>query len=448
MRNIILMLLMLCMIKINAQEKSILNPGTTFFLPSVTAKELFGQSTSVRFENWRYSITLISQKNTCVQIFGRDTSFVVQLSAFSPKNLEVPVNYLVFDTIQDNGLKILSDYPINIYLGYSFKDEASLGWRHSYSIYPIANSGSESIIYPYNFGLEKSIPPNSNSSADRFIISFEVVSHENNNEVEICFTGETRPSIDCFFSIWSNNPWCNLIFPPDTCIHFILNKSDRIAYAMGDKLENFSVKELRNSTIISKNNKPLSLFSRSRSAPNNLHPCFRNSDIMRYNLIQNLHSKNWSKTYYIPPRPEYPYFNLTCFSKDTLNYSLNGSLVHSPIIDTAFYPQEMVVKADSPFSLLTGTGPFLCDSLIFQNRRSFLSYPMVGPEHYYHRTCFAPFSHLDTIYNHYVVSLVVPTLGINGVRHNGTTLNASLFTPFSADSTYSWANIEVDTGYQ
>ncbi|MCC5917676.1 MAG: IgGFc-binding protein, partial [Cryomorphaceae bacterium] len=449
MRNIILMLLMLCMIKINAQEKSILNPGTTFFLPSITSKlhSLEDRNTD-RITDWKLTLIVISEKKTCVNIHSRDTSFVINLEANTARELEISTSYLFFDTIQGLGVFLEADNPINAYISLN-NMKFSRSYRHFFSTLLLdENKFSSHKKNTYNFGVEKSF--SSTNYSDRFFNSMEIVSLENDNQIEICFAGEVRNFVDCFQSMFSSNPFCGLVFPKNSCTVISLNRNERVAYMMGDKLENGIVSELRNSTVQSLNNKAFSIFIRSRPIHINLAGCLlipRGHTI--FNLNQNIPNKNWSSTYYIPPRPEYPYFDLSCYSNDTINYNFNGtSLVNRSAIDTSLYPTDMVVHADQPFALITGTGTNACDTSNTQNRHYFLSYPMVGPEHYYYRTCFAPFSYLDTIYNHYVVSLVVPTSGVNGVRHNGTTLNASLFTPFSADSTYSWANIEVDTGYQ
>ncbi|MCC5917166.1 MAG: gliding motility-associated C-terminal domain-containing protein [Cryomorphaceae bacterium] len=446
MRNLMLAICVLCSGVCLAQEKRVLEPGTTFFLPSIAATIYVG----TRPYDYDLSISIVTEEKACVKIYGKDTIAILGIDSFSNLEVSIPTNFLFFDSLYQTGLYIESDVPVNVYAAYIDKKSA-LGIINRLSLYVLNQNAfshqKNAPFHPVNIGRATSLPNISNNASDRFIIAQEIISHEDDNEIEVCFKGNVKDRLGCFSNGFSL-PECEPTHLAGTCTLINLNKNQRIGFMMGEKIEDRNFRELRYSTAHSLNKKGFSLYTRANAGLLNLEGCVTQSTVGVHNTHQVMPENHWSNTYYLPPRPEHVAFLLTCFSLDTLDYLINGNPERGANIDTAFYAQDMVIKANQPFGAVTGTGATRCDSLYNQNNRNFISHPIVGPEEYYHRTCFAPFTELDTVYNHYMVNLVVPTAGIAGVRHKGVNIDPALFTPFRADSTYSWATIEIDTGYQ
>ncbi|MCC5918593.1 MAG: gliding motility-associated C-terminal domain-containing protein [Cryomorphaceae bacterium] len=447
MRNLILSVCILCSGVCFAQEKSVLEPGTTFFLPSISATIYPG----TRGYEIDLSISITTEEKACVKIYGRDTIAFLEIDSFSYTEAFIPTNFLFFDSLYQSGVYIESDVPINVYASYVEKNTI-LGSLHRFSLSVINqnvfSNQKHSPFHPVNIGRTTSLP-NLNHASDRFIIAQEIISHEDDNEIEVCFKGNVKDRLGCWSSPMSSHPECIPTHLAGTCTIVNLDKNQRIGFMMGEKIENKNFRELRYSTAQSLNQKGFSLYTRANAGLLNLEGCVTHSHLSPfYNTHQVIPENYWSNKYYLPPRPEHVVFLLTCFSTDTLEYSLNGDTLTSAIIDTAFYAQDLVIKANQPFGSITGTGANRCNTLPSHNERNFISHPLVDPEDYYHRTCFAPFKELDTVYNHYMVNIVIPTSGIGGIRHKGVNIAPTLFNPFRADPSYSWATIEIDTGYQ
>ncbi|MCC5917093.1 MAG: hypothetical protein JJU02_07175, partial [Cryomorphaceae bacterium] len=401
MRNLMLAFCVLCSGVCLAQEKRVLEPGTTFFLPSISATLFRGTGP---FEP-DLSISITTEEKACVKIYGRDTIAFLEIDSFSCAEAFIPSNYLFFDSLYQSGTYIESDVPVNVYVAYINKN-SPLGYNNRLSFSAInqhvLNTQKNLSFNPINIGRTTTLPHSTLS--DVFIIAQEIISHENENEIEVCFKGNVEHRLDCFNTIMSSWPGCGPTHLAGTCTVINMNKNQRIGFMMGEKIEDRNFRELRYSTTQSLNQKGFSLYTRNNAGLLNLEGCVTQSAPTAFNTHQVMPENHWSNTYYLPPRPEHVAFLLTCFSLDTLEYLINGNPERGANIDTAFYAQDMVIKANQPFGAVTGTGYTNCDTLNSQHHPHFISHPIVGPEEYYHRTCFAPFTELDTVYNHYMVN--------------------------------------------
>ncbi len=124
----------------------------------------------------------------------------------------------------------------------------------------------------------------------------------------------------------------------------------------------------------------------------------------------------------------------------TLNGVVVANLDSLGFLDTCFAGSG-VITTTKPVSIFMAGCPTFENDITYSQHTVTLS----GDHQLQTRSMFATIDEPDTL-NNYILGVTMPTMGVSQFTLNGATVNSNLFHPFTADSSWSWANIPLQKG--
>ncbi len=386
-------------------------------------------------------ILLVSEYSTCVTISIDDLNFIKQINMIPFKRyfVALPSNFPKYTLEKEisRSISIKGNSPLSAYYGINF----GLGADLPDSITTVNFTEAQTLIGRNNLGKyyianHSDSEVNSKRHNNETIAITTLISIQNNNSLNFRLKTNTYLSAnDLNFGIVSilrdSMNIINLdaldIFTFISTVHNILSE-DR----------------LTGSSFASTNNKKFALFTTPVD-----NTCFNNilfGGAVRFLFEQQKPVSYFGTEYHVAPLQNWC-CNLYSFvaTKDSTVVEIDGqavwlldSLDH---IDTSFTGPAFF-KSNYPISgYLSG-----CSSIgDNQNPLSPFSVTLSSDKELIKRSLFTTLTEPDTG-NHYVVGLVTQTKNTGLLTLDSLPLTGVSFTPFIADSAWSWANFEVDTG--